>query len=392
MSATCSTRGSGSDYFKMKRLILVFGCSLCILIAQASLVARAETEPLVIGSRIIVAFFPPVTKAELQKDADTNEALADFQFYATRLREPLKKAGIDFHEVYAHAFRVRVGKTITTFRPAAGDVGYYFVAPGKRPRIEYGVMTDADLLQVANEYFKLASQVNDDIRLRAKVKSVVPLTDFSGVVTPVDVDPRFAVTVQIESATPATTEFNVGAAVTLAIHSPSLLFGGEPTKGQTYEFLLHRRVEDGKVRFFDLKVRPLSIPDRQHLLDGQFTLVTSTAAMPRSLKNAFAVISSARQFEMADIGKDYQATDFVVKPGLPSRRLIFAGTNGEKWFIHYEHGGRGHNYAVVVFTANPQGGVEFLWGGEGIVPARDLDDLRNKLADGRFSDDATHHW
>ncbi len=25
--------------------------------------------------------------------------------------------------------------------------------PGKKPRIEYGVMTDADLLQVANDYF-----------------------------------------------------------------------------------------------------------------------------------------------------------------------------------------------------------------------------------------------
>jgi hypothetical protein len=30
------------------------------------------------------------------------------------------------------------------------------VAPGKKPRVEYGVMADADLLQVANEYFGLA--------------------------------------------------------------------------------------------------------------------------------------------------------------------------------------------------------------------------------------------
>jgi len=50
---------------------------------------------------------------------------------------------------------VRVGNKVTTFRPVKVDVGYYLVAPGKKPRIEYGAMTDADLLKVANEYFGL---------------------------------------------------------------------------------------------------------------------------------------------------------------------------------------------------------------------------------------------
>jgi hypothetical protein len=139
----------------MKRLILLFGvAAICLLTDRISPVSAAEKPPLVaVGGRTIVAFFAPVTDAELQKDADTNEALADFQLYATRVREPLKKAGVDFHELYTHAFRVRVGKAVTTFRPVKVDVGYYFIVPGKEPRIEYGVMTDADLLQVANEYF-----------------------------------------------------------------------------------------------------------------------------------------------------------------------------------------------------------------------------------------------
>jgi hypothetical protein len=139
----------------MKRLVLVFvAAAACVLTGRISPVAAAEKQPLVVvGGPTIVAFFPPVTDAELQKDADTNESLADFQLYATRVREPLKKAGIDFHELYAHSFRLRVGKVVTTVRPVKVDVGYYIVAPGKAPRIEYGVMTDADLLQVANEYF-----------------------------------------------------------------------------------------------------------------------------------------------------------------------------------------------------------------------------------------------
>jgi len=81
------------------------------------------------------------------------EALADFQFYARSVRAPLRKAGIEFYELYTHSFGLRVGNKWTTFWPAKANVGYYFVAPGKKPRIEYGVMTDSDLLQVANAYF-----------------------------------------------------------------------------------------------------------------------------------------------------------------------------------------------------------------------------------------------
>ena len=104
---------------------------------------------------VVVAFFPPITEADFN-DSGTNDALDDFQYYARRVWQPLRKAGVDFHEVYAHSFRIRLGTRTTTFRPVKVDVGYYFVAPGKKPRVEYGVMTDADLLQVANEYFSLA--------------------------------------------------------------------------------------------------------------------------------------------------------------------------------------------------------------------------------------------
>lgn len=39
------------------------------------------------------------------------------------------------------------------FTPTKEKVGYYLISPGKKPRIEYGVMTDTDLLQVAKDYF-----------------------------------------------------------------------------------------------------------------------------------------------------------------------------------------------------------------------------------------------
>ncbi|HWY58350.1 MAG TPA: hypothetical protein VNZ03_28050 [Terriglobales bacterium] len=92
----------------------------------------------------------------------------------------------------------------------------------------------------------------DEIHLRATVQAVVPLTSFSGQVTPVDVDPRFALTVHVESAIPALADFTEGSVVALAIHSPSRLFEGEPTNGKTYDFVLHRNMENGKVRFVGL--------------------------------------------------------------------------------------------------------------------------------------------
>ncbi len=143
----------------MKRLVVFGVAGICLLFAPISSLLAAEKPPIiVVEGRTVVAFFPPASKPELDKDSDLNEALADFQVYAERVREPLKKARVQFHELYTLSFQVRQGKTVTTFRPAKGDVGYYLVVPGKKPRIEYGVMTDTDLLQIANEYFGIPTR------------------------------------------------------------------------------------------------------------------------------------------------------------------------------------------------------------------------------------------
>jgi len=96
----------------------------------------------------------------------------------------------------------------------------------------------------------------DKIHMRVTVQDVVLLTDFSGKVIPVDFDPRFAVTVRIESVGPAVTNFTVGAVVAFAIHSPSLLFGEEAKKGKTYDFSVQREIKHGKTKYFGLKVAP----------------------------------------------------------------------------------------------------------------------------------------
>jgi hypothetical protein len=147
----------------MKRLSSAIACvALCFLMAVGS----AEKQPVIaVRGPTVVAFFEPVPQAQLDKDPDTNEALGDFQFYAKNAREPFRKAGIEFHELYASSFQLREGKRMTTFRPAKVKVGYYLVVPGKTPRIEYGVMTDADLLQLAHAYFGDSLAISKNLKL-----------------------------------------------------------------------------------------------------------------------------------------------------------------------------------------------------------------------------------
>jgi len=135
----------------MRRLSII---GSMLLACSVVLLAAPKQPKIVVHGPTIIAFFSPVTQAELDHNTGgANEALSDFQFYAAQVREPFSKSAIAFHEIYARSFRVTLGSHTIIFRPEKVEVGYYLVAPGKEPRVEYGVMTDTDLLGVAREYF-----------------------------------------------------------------------------------------------------------------------------------------------------------------------------------------------------------------------------------------------
>ena len=129
-----------------------FWVSAAAWLLVSALLLSAQSSPTYnIGRPTILAFFTPVSQSE-PKEAGTDEALADFQLYGQQASKPLAKMGVEYREIHASGFVVKVGEATTTFRPTKG-VGYYFVAPGKKPRVEYGVMTDSDLLHAAHNYF-----------------------------------------------------------------------------------------------------------------------------------------------------------------------------------------------------------------------------------------------
>jgi hypothetical protein len=96
----------------------------------------------------IVAFFP-ATDADLE---GSNEALNDFQHYASVVEKPLEKRGIKFYQSYTTSFRLKLQTGTEVFTPKNGQCGYYFIVPGQKSHIEYGVTTDVDLLEAAKKY------------------------------------------------------------------------------------------------------------------------------------------------------------------------------------------------------------------------------------------------
>jgi hypothetical protein len=149
--------------------MLYLGCMnlrLLTLVCSAiacSVVSSGQTNPhhsqvVAINGPTVVAFFSPDHSASARSKADGDEAFSDFQLYAEQARKLLAERGIDFERIYAGSFRLKSGNSLTTFDVRRYGVGYYLIAPGKKPQILRGVMTDSDLLAEAGKYFSLVKK------------------------------------------------------------------------------------------------------------------------------------------------------------------------------------------------------------------------------------------
>ena len=111
------------------------------------------------------------------------------------------------------------------------------------------------LLSLAASFAADEKWQSAEYKLRATVLDVVALSSYSGAVLAVGADPRFAVTMRVDSITPALTNFTKGATLTFAVHSPSRLFATGDSKGKTYDFTLRRETAGGNTRYSSLEVR-----------------------------------------------------------------------------------------------------------------------------------------
>jgi hypothetical protein len=103
----------------------------------------------------VIAFFPFLSEADM-KDG-SGETLNDFQYYTGQAKGPLEAAGVTCQLTYAPSFQVRMGAKLLTFTPERkAPLGYYFVAPGRKPLAKFGVMSDQEIFETARTYFGLA--------------------------------------------------------------------------------------------------------------------------------------------------------------------------------------------------------------------------------------------
>jgi hypothetical protein len=110
-------------------------------------------------------------------------------------------------------------------------------------------------------------------------------------------------------------------------------------------------------------VTRLSAEQRTSLehLSGVHELL-STRDLPRSLAALCADING----RLAEPGARLEVSDALTDELLPRKRLIWAVHSGECYIVHYESGGRGHSFHVLMVTlATPKGKPQVVWRGIG---------------------------
>lgn len=137
---------------KTMRFLAASFVSLFWLTASAG---EKPSEPVIaIQGATIVAFFN-VTQQEVDEDEGLAEGLSDFQFYTERAAEHLKQVDVSMHQRYGDSFKVETGGETIAIDVPSGEHGYYFFAPSMPARAVYGISTDVDIVETAEEYFGL---------------------------------------------------------------------------------------------------------------------------------------------------------------------------------------------------------------------------------------------
>lgn len=135
---------------------------------------------------------------------------------------------------------------------------------------------------------------------------------------------------------------------------------------------------------------PIPEPLRAHLRGETFTPLATVGALPDGVKRELVALFGTKQLELAEPGAPFQATDMVVNPRLPWRRLVSAGCAADHCVVHYERGGFVHVYQVVVL-ARQGDTVRFVWGGALAGPIGDVQAVRDAVAAGKVVGQ-TRHW
>jgi len=126
----------------------------------------------------------------------------------------------------------------------------------------------------------------------------------------------------------------------------------------------------------------LSGPLRTHVQNEPFQIVTSVRGLPLGVRDALQTLFESGTLDIAEPGAEFQVTDGVVNPKLPSRRLVAAGCSTDyHCLVYYERGGTGHTWHVALFHWTPAS-TRLEGGGTAPAGLATLDEVRRAILAG----------
>ena len=102
---------------------------------------------------------------------------------------------------------------------------------------------------------------------------------------------------------------------------------------------------------------------RAHFKDERFGIVTSIRGLPLGVRESLQTLFKSPSLDIAEPEAEFQATDLIVTPRLPSRRLVAAGCSADHCLVYYERGGFVHTWHVTLFHWTPAA-TRFEWGAD----------------------------
>jgi hypothetical protein len=120
---------------------------------------------------------------------------------------------------------------------------------------------------------------------------------------------------------------------------------------------------------------------RAHVQDERFGIVTSIRGLPLGVRDGLQTLFGSRDLDIAEPGAEFQVTDVVVNPRLPTRRLAAAGCSTDHCLVYYERGGVDHTWHVALFHWTPAA-TRFEWGATAPGGLATIGDVRSAILSG----------
>ena len=133
----------------------------------------------------------------------------------------------------------------------------------------------------------------------------------------------------------------------------------------------------------------LAGPLRAHVKEDRFGVVTSVRGLPLGVREGLQTLFRSPFLDIAEPGAAFRATDVILEPNLPTRRLVLAACSIDHCMVYYERGGIAHTWQVTLFHWTPAA-TRFEWGGVAPGGLRTIDDLRKAVLSGAIR--ASSSW